>query len=214
MTAPYIECFLNFLAFGPIFAPLNFKKPIFFQNIWYGMVWFGMVRNGLVWFDMVWTWVWQSNQLIIYILKINVLDMVRCIEYLILWLKIRKICKIIVVFMSVGWLSSCRRPIFSKKSPKKGWLPKKKSIWRENVPTRGEGVPKKIKNSLLKIHFYLELFQGGEGVKSLFHISFQNIFLVKMALNVWKWWIISPLDPRCDLSTSWEQFWIVLNQNY
>ena len=103
--------------------------------------------------------------------------------------------------------------VWSSKSYK-GCLPKKKSIWRENVPTRGEGVPKKIKNSLLKIHFYLELFQGGEGVKSLFHISFQNIFLVKMALNVWKWWIISPLDPRCDLSTSWEQFWIVLNQNY
>ena len=60
---------------------------------------------------------------------------------------------------------------------------KKKSIWMENVPTGGEGVQKKFKNSLLRIPFYLGTFSRGEGVKSIFHNSFLNILLFKMCLN-------------------------------
>ena len=171
--------FSQFLSFWPQVAPLNFKKPIFFQNIWYGMVWFGMVRNGLVWFDMVWTWVWQSNQLIIYILKINVLDMVRCIEYLILWSEIRKICKIIVVFMSVGWLSSCRRPIFSKKSPKKGSLSKKSPYGGKMSQQGGRGCQKKLKIPYLKYIFTWNFFKGERGSNHYFIFPFKIFFWLK-----------------------------------
>ena len=55
---------------------------------------------------------------------------------------------------------------------------KKKAVWRENVPTGGEGVQKNFKNSLLEIPFYLGTFSRGEGFKSLVHYSFQNILLV------------------------------------
>ena len=39
----------------------------------------------------------------------------------------------------------------------------KKSKWRENFPTGGEGVQKNFQNSLLKIPFYLGTFSRGGG---------------------------------------------------
>ena len=63
----------------------------------------------------------NKNFIIIGILKVNVLDMVKWIAYLIFWLKIGKICIIFDVFMSVGELwgfqETFRIPILSKKSP-------------------------------------------------------------------------------------------------
>ena len=47
----------------------------------------------------------NHNFKIIGILKVNVLDMVKWIAYLIFWLKIGIICIILDVFMSVGGLS-------------------------------------------------------------------------------------------------------------
>ena len=67
---------------------------------------------------------------------------------------------------------------------RKGCLPKKKSVWRENVPTGGEGSKKTFKIPNKKYLFTWELFQGGQGVKSLFNFSFQNMFLVQMSQNV------------------------------
>ena len=58
--------------------------------------------------------------------------------------------------------------------PARGCLKKKKnSVWRDIVPTRGGGGKKNhLKCPYLKYHFTRELFLGGEGVKSLFHLSF------------------------------------------
>ena len=52
---------------------------------------------------------------------------------------------------------------------------------KKNVPTGGRGSKKTLRIPYLKYLFTWELFQGGEGVKSLFHNSFQNILLDKWA---------------------------------
>ena len=55
----------------------------------------------------------------------------------------------------------------------KGCLPKKNSIWRDIVPTRGEGVKNCLKMSLLKIHFFLKTIfrEGGGQIIILFVLS-------------------------------------------
>ena len=56
---------------------------------------------------------------------------------------------------------------------------KKKSVWRENVPTGGEGVKKNFKNSLLKIPFYFGTFsRGGRGSNHYFIIPFKIFFWI------------------------------------
>ena len=64
-----------------------------------------------------------SYQIIFYILKINVLDMVKCIAYLILWFKIGKVFMIFDVLGSVvSWvtfrlLGDHKETNFFQKSP-------------------------------------------------------------------------------------------------
>ena len=59
---------------------------------------------------------------------------------------------------------------------------KKKSIWRDIVPTRGGGGKKTFEMSLLKIPFYLGTFFRGGGSQII--ISF--VLFVKIGLNAWK----------------------------
>ena len=66
-----------------------------------------------------------------------------------------------------------------------GMPSKKNSIWRDIVPTKGgEGV-KKWKCPYLKYHFTRELFLGGEGVRSSFHLAFllKLVLMLKNLLN-------------------------------
>ena len=67
------------------------------------------------------------------------------------------------------------RDAFQKKSPY-GWKMSQQG---------GRGSKKTFKIPYLKYLFIWELFQGGEGIISLFHFSFQNMFLVQMSQNVW-----------------------------
>ena len=72
-------------------------------------------------------------------------------------------------------ISAKREKVTTDKIKTKGCL-KNNSVWRENVPTRGEGVHKNFKNFLHKIPFYLGTFlRGGGG-----HFSFPNIFFVDL----------------------------------